>query len=237
MLAKLQDKLYPQFDKLEHAQQNKLIEAFRVEAGHTNDPMVRGTVRAALQDLYNTRSIRERLVSQVYLARAAALSRSRYSFESSVDEQYAALEPFVTAIVASPNINSDKALADFNKRVDAQLVTLDGTYNSLDQALSDISTFLDSEAMSRRFATHFFKGVSVSMVDDLKDGQMGAAALSELLCKSEPEFVKKLKQIEDRMKEKADNVAESAANSIAIPSVDQPDAKPFDASQPLSSLK
>jgi len=215
--AKLKKQVFPKFDALERTNLLALLEALRNQVSHPTDAYMQEKVLATQKEIFKAQTERENVVAEFYLALHAGLSNARFKFETDVDEKYVdTIQPLLAVLVTETDA-ADKSLQEFNQRVDQRLAQLDESYNSLDQALSDLSTFLDSEATSRRFAAHFAKGAAAALVDDLKDGQLAGAALSDLLNKKAPGFMSTLKRVEDTMKSKAEEATQNAAARVPTP--------------------
>ncbi len=211
--VRLQKEVYPKFAELERTNLHAVVEAYQKEISNPDSPGVCARSQAAQRDLDNVRCARDNEVSYEFLALSYALKRERFNFETKMGQAYRKLETNLVCVVSATN-SADQALADLNKRVDDTLELLDKSYNQLDQTLSDLSTDLDSGAVSKRFVTSFFTGVGSALVSDLKSGQLGAAAVSQLLNSQAPGLVRQLNGIESKMVTLAGQSVTNAVNSV-----------------------
>ena len=212
----LEHDVFPKFDELERTNFNLLLDQIRSEATHANDPSAPGKARATELKLLQARSQRENAAAQYFIALATALKRERFNFETEMDQKLGDVKIKVISVVSATNA-ADPALSNYNKRVDDDLALLDQSYNQLDQSLSDISTDLDSGAVSKRFAKSFFTGVGGALVGDLKNGQFGASALTQFLKIQAPGLVNQLKTVETNMLSQVGTSVTNAVNSVPAP--------------------
>lgn len=214
--TRLQSDVYPKFAGLEQTNFHALVLALQKKITYPDNPGVSEDLQAAQRNLDNVRFERDNTVSYYFIALSSALNRARFNFETQVEQEYGLSESNVITIVSSLNA-TNQDLISFNTNMDLCLQQLDDAYNQLDQALSDLSTDLDSSAVTTRMVKSFFTGVGSALVDDLKNGQLGAAALSQLLNSQAPGLVKQLNGIESKMLTQADQSVTNAVNSVSTP--------------------
>jgi len=214
--ARLQSDIYPKFAGLEQTNFHILVVVLQRKITHPDSPGISEELQAAQRNLDNVRFERDNTVSYYFIALSSALNRARFNFETQVEQEYGMCESNVITIVSSLNA-TNQDLISFNTNMDLCLLQLDDVYNQLDQALSDLSTDLDSSAVTTRMVKSFFTGVGSALVDDLKNGQLGAAALSQLLNSQAPGLVKQINGIESKMLAQADQSVTNAVNSVPTP--------------------
>ena len=212
---RLQDVLYGPFDQLEHKQKETLAAAERNEAQHPDDPAAHQRVLDCFRDLTATRVTLAATISRSYLALSAGLAAARFKFEAMVDHDFSPIDLSGFADNPAPDESVTSALAAYNTRVDQRLALLDQSYGALDQSLSDLSTYLDSEATSRRFAGHAFKGAAETLITELKSKDLGSAALAKLVNSAAPKALKQIKEIADQLMPAAVQAADTAAAAAA----------------------
>jgi len=211
----------PPFCTVEHAALKGLIDARVQQAVLVNDPGIDSKVVAKQRDLLNTQYELENAIGSYFLALDANLRGARFRFETEVEAQYnAEFKAFLEKI--EPSGGADKRLEAFLQSIDAKIAQLDDAYYAVDHSLSDLSTFLDSEATSRRFIRHTAKGAATALIDDVQKGDLGGKALSDLLSKN-LNFTKSIQQLQSSLESKAENAVKDAVAPITSPSPSLPD--------------
>lgn len=211
---KLQDVLYAPFDQLERKQTDALKAAERAQAQLPDDPAAPQRVIHAEATLASTRATFATAASRSYQALFAALATKRFEFEKTVDDTFSRIDLTGVSATSFMDPSVTAALDAFNTRIDERLVLLDRSYGAVDQSLSDLSTFLDSEVMSRRFAGHAFKGGAAALTGELKEKSLFSVALAKLAGSTAPNLLKQIKDITDQLKPVAIQTADAAAAAI-----------------------
>jgi len=212
--TKLQTEIYPKFVELERTNFHALAQALEKKVTNPNSLGVSENVLAAQQDLDNVRYERDAAISTYFTALSSALQRDRFNFETKIGLAYLPVESNVLAVISSLEATHHD-LAAFDTNMDTCMAQLDDAYNQIDQALSDLSTDLDSSAVTTRMVKSYFTGVGSALVDDLKNGQLGAAAMSQLLSQQAPGLVKEINSIEGKMLTAAGQSVTNTANSVS----------------------
>lgn len=213
---RLKRNIMPQFGTIEHSALVGLIDARTQQKFLTNDPAISQKLKAKHRDLLNAQYERENAISAYFLALDASLRSARFRFETEVEAQYNdALKAFLEQIQAATA--ADAALAAFERRMDTKMAQLDDAYYAVDHSLSDLSTFLDSEATSRRFIKHTAKGVATALIDDVNNGQLGGKAFSDLLAKQNLNFTKEIQQLQSSLQSKAQTAVKDAVGPVTPP--------------------
>jgi|KBSSwiStaDraftv2_1062776.scaffolds.fasta_scaffold34507_3 hypothetical protein len=221
----VRSKILPSFNPLERAALVRWIDANKEKSALANDPALGIKVTAMEREVLQTQHLRDEVIGGAFLSLEAALRNARFKFETEVNEKYNdKLKSFFEGLATE--LKSEQAREDFEQRLDAKLAQLDDAYYSVDHALSDLSTFLDSEASSRRFLKHTVKGFAGALVDDLKNGQLGGVALSDIFEQKSQGFSKDLQSLEASLQTKAETVAKEVAKDVAdkLPTVPMPPA-------------
>jgi hypothetical protein len=118
-----------------------------------------------------------------------------------------------------PTDDPSVALSSFETRIDGELTGLDNAYFSVDHELSDLSTYLDSEASQYRFAMHAAEGFGEALVDDLGNGQLGGGApLTGTLDDKIKEFTQNLQSVSTNLVTQAQSAVSNAVTTTPPPS-------------------
>jgi hypothetical protein len=215
---RLQDSLYTPLDQLERKQAEALKEAEHTKAQLPDDPGAPQRVAQAQATVATTRATLAAATSRSYQALFAALATKRFEFEKTVDDAFAKIDLSSISVAPAQDPTVTAALSSFNSRIDDRLALLDQSYGAIDQTLSDLSTFLDSEVMSRRFAGHAFKGGASALVGELKDQSLFSVALTKLVGSAAPNVLKQIKDIADQLKPVAIQTADAATTAVTAAS-------------------
>ena len=209
-------RIMPPFCTIEHPALAALTDARALQAALTNDPGICSKIVVKERDLLHVHYERENAINSYFLALDSNLRNARFRFETEVEAQCSEkLKAFLDKIEAAPSANQQ--IEAFNKSIDSKIGQLDEAYYAVDHSLSDLSTFLDSEATSRRFIRHTVKGVATAVIEDLDKGQLGGKPLSEIFPKANVDFSKQLQDLQSGLEAKAEQAVRDAAGSIISP--------------------
>ncbi|MGZ4961805.1 MAG: hypothetical protein ACXWKG_04810 [Limisphaerales bacterium] len=171
-----QQHILAKFEPIEQKTLRALIDAERQHIAFPNDPGAFTKCVGTTRDFEDVQTKRDSSVIALFLTYEAALKKARYAFASDIEAKCnEKLQDFIEKNIVDVSVAtpSDDTLA---QRFSGQLADLDDAYLSVDHSLSDLSTFLDSEAMTSRFVSHAVKGFGQGLFDELTANN-GAGAI------------------------------------------------------------
>jgi hypothetical protein len=158
----------------------------------------------------------------IFLAYEAGIKKQRFAFETQIEtvcneKLQTILEQTANELASVPLPNPGQpANDDLHQRFEAKYAELDAAYFSVDHGLTDISTYLDSEATSSRFIAHAVKGVGQGLFDELASNNgAGAIDVLGLFGKKGQALSKSLQQVEADMHTKATDAITQIKDTVS----------------------